>query len=201
MKKQLPLAIALGAGMMAIVSVAIVKAEPSAPDLPTCDGCHVFAYKDANAPWGVYDTRVDPGKGLTEPDTQTADGLWELSGASVTNDDLYIVIIPNWEVPEKFLIGGDLKANGETLNGIPTALWEDTSLIKGIFGDSGDYRFDTDVTKNSYRGISGDYRLWIRPNANAKAIVLHIDNRSTHFTSLNGWVWKQFPLDKFINVP
>lgn|GEM_PF-3678888 len=205
MKKHLPLAIALGAGLMAFATVATVRAEPGAPDLPRCVNCPIFVFKDTvvnGANDGIYDTRVVTPENPGDPDTQTNyDGLWQLGPPFLPAEDLYIVIRPLFE-QGKLLIGGDLKRgeypNGAQFNGIQTKLWEDTSLQQGIFGDAGDIQYDNDVTTNTYAPhFGGDYRLWTRVTVNPKAIVLHVDNRSAGITNLFGWVWNQNrPIDK-----
>jgi hypothetical protein len=205
LKKQLPLAVALGAGMMALASVATVKAEPSNPGAPKCILCPLFVYKDTDAN-GVYDTRVRQELPPTQPDASTStSGLWQLGSQSIVPADLYIVIRPNFENDRKRLIGGDLKSgyypSGSALNGIRAQLWEDTSVIKGIFGDPEDTLYDADVTQCGYRsGFCGDYRLWLRPSAPDKAIVLHVNNSQGLLNSLYGWVWEQLPPDK-VEIP
>lgn len=200
MKKQLPLAIAIGAGLMALVSVSTVRAEPDSPDLPDCVGCPVYSFKDTNND-GLYDTRVNVNANLSLPDTYTDFvGLWELWGPTISADDLYIVILPNFE-QGKLLIGGDLWSsrfpNGDFINGVQTVYWEDTSLIKGVFGDFGDTQLDNDVTTSAYRGdAGGDYRLWSKATWNPKAIVINVDNRANVYDALHGWVWNQLRIDK-----
>lgn len=202
MKKHLPLAIALGTGLMAFVTVATVRAEPSSPELPRCQFCPIFVFKDTivgQTNDGIYDTRVVIPENPGAPDTQTNfEGLWQLGSEFLPAEDLYIVIRPNFENP-KLLIGGDIAKNGtypggERLNDIPAKLWEDSSLQQGIFGDAGDTQYDNDVTTCRWRpAYCGDYRLWTRFTVNPKAIVLHVDNRSAGINSLWGWVWDQKP--------
>ena len=205
MKKHLPLAIALGAGLMAFATVATVRAEPGAPDLPRCQYCPIFVFKDTvveGANDGIYDTRVVTPPNPGAPDTQTDSyGLWQIGSNLLPAEDLYIVIRPTFEVGD-LLIGGDLKKNGTypagtALNGIPTKLWEDTSLQKGIFGDAGDNQYDNDISTCFWRpAFCGDYRLWTRTTVNPKAIVLHVDNRSAGLNSLWGFIWQKKPIDK-----